>query len=163
GDDVLVAEATSGTAKIDVAPGHVYRLTLRAYVNGELGAVLATATLDTRPPSGGARSSPPPAIAAATLVKQATGQISVSPEGNITWSTTDLDNARVYVAIDGGLETQYAEGKEGTKNADADFIKPGHTYTFRLRQIGVSPGVGTGEASPPEIQIDTTLSLAIQG
>ncbi len=166
GGENLLAEGASGTVTVDfILPGHVYRFILRLFVDGEVRETLATATLDTRSSAGAGsvRTSIARRNSVSLSSRQPAGEISVTPAGSVTWSTSELEDARVYVSVDNGWESLFAEGKSGTKAVEADFIQPGHTYRFLLRVVGESPGTRTGEAAPGEIQIDTTVSVAIQG
>ena len=58
------------------------------------------------------------------------------PEGEglgttkITWRTGSDTSGEVYVATDGGQETLFVRGSEGS--ADAPWITAGSTYEFRL-------------------------------
>ncbi len=61
------------------------------------------------------------------------GEISVTPEGLVTWSTTNTSAAQVFVTEDGGEEVLFAGFVFGEQQAD--FIEPGHVYRFILRKV----------------------------
>jgi hypothetical protein len=48
----------------------------------------------------------------------------------VSWDTTDGSIGNVYVSINGGKESLFADSRRGT--AVADWIKTGPTYEFRL-------------------------------
>ena len=62
-----------------------------------------------------------------------TGEISVTPEGLVTWSTTNTSAAQVFVSEDGGEEVLFAGFVFGEQQAG--FIQPGHVYQFILRKV----------------------------
>ncbi len=61
------------------------------------------------------------------------GQITVTREGLVTWTTTAVAGARVFVSVDDGEEVALAEGASGS--VTVDFIAPGHVYRFILRKL----------------------------
>lgn len=48
----------------------------------------------------------------------------------ITWNTGGAGPGAVYIWIEEGTESRFAEGADGTK--EATWIQPGKTYEFRL-------------------------------
>lgn len=112
GADGLFAEDLSGSAQADfVVRGHVYVWTLRDVSEGEPGAVLATFTLDLR----------------------VSGSLNVTREGLVSWSTRNVQVAKVFVKVDGGEDSLFAEGVSGL--VQADFVLPGNIYVWTLRDF----------------------------
>lgn len=48
----------------------------------------------------------------------------------VTWKMSDGSNGQVYVKVDGAAESLFAAAPQGSQ--DADWIKTGSTYEFRL-------------------------------
>ena len=139
------ATGLSGTKQADfITPGHHYHFTLWMFVEGLQGDLLASASLDTF----------------VTVSNGASGNISVDSEGKVTWSTTDVTAARVHLSIDGEQESEFEDGTEGEKTG---LYQAGRLYRFVLRTISDLPVVVTGEASPENAVISTTVSVSIQG
>ncbi len=148
GAESVFAEGTEGSiAATFIEPGHLYRFALRQLVNGLDGATLAQATLDTF----------------VAVADERSGQISVDSQGKLTWSTTNVSAARVYLSTDGGPESVYAEGTSGEEAPDQGFFKAGHLYRFFLRIRLDKPPAADGEPSPAGTTIHTTMSASIQG
>lgn len=146
--EVPFAQGREGSRLADfIAPGHIYVFHLQVLVDDIVGNTITSATLDTR--------------AAAT--PGLSGEVSSTPEGAVTWSTSNVSAAKVYVSVDDAQESVIGEGTSGNITAEADFIQPGHLYRFVLRTVDTQQVVGNGEPSPPEALVDTTHSVAIQG
>ena len=117
GEEVLFAEGEEGkgTQVADfIEPEHIYRFILRPVDGVVVGGIVAIAVLDTREQATGGGS----------------GQIEVTPEGLVTWSTAGVPDAGVLVSVDGAPPEPFATGLSGTKQAD--FITPGQHYHFAL-------------------------------
>jgi uncharacterized protein (TIGR03437 family) len=118
-----------------------------------IGDVIATATLDTHP----------------------TGQISVTSDGGVTWSSSFTPTAQVYVSTDGGDPALLGEEATGFVDASA-FVVAGHVYDFILRAAdnGVPADVlatvtldtrkpGWGDVTSPAVPSPTTSTVVATG
>ena len=139
------ATGLSGSRQADfITPGQHYHFTLWMFVEGLQGDLLASASLDTF----------------VTVSNGASGNISVDSEGKVTWSTTDVTAARVHLSIDGEQESVFEDGTEGEQTG---IYQAGRLYRFVLRTISDLPVAVSGEASPENALINTTVSASIQG
>jgi len=142
------AQGREGSKQADfIAPGHIYVFHLQVVVDGIVGNLITSATLDTREQATAGQS----------------GEVTATAEGAVKWSTTNVPEAKVYVGVDDAQENLIGEGTSGERTAEADFIQPGQLYRFVLRTVDAAQVAGNGEPSPPEALIDTTHSVSIQG
>ena len=98
-----------------IEPGHIYRFILRPFAAPVVGDIIAISVLDTRPEA---------------ITGERSGQISVSPDGQVTWTAAGVPDARVLVSVDGRPQEEFASGLSGSELAD--FITPGRHYHFTL-------------------------------
>lgn len=63
----------------------------------------------------------------------ASGEIEVTRDGAVRWSTEGLPTARVYVAVDGGQPVLFAEHPFGVDRPD--FLVAGHVYDWTLATL----------------------------
>ena len=145
------ATGLSGSAMADfIVPGRHYQFTLRMLIEDLLGDLLASASLDTFE----------------TVSNGASGNVSVESAGEtteISWSTSGVPDARVFISTDDGEETVFGEGTEGSMTPEAGFFDAGRLYRFVLRTIPDEQAAVTGEASPEKALINTSVIAAIQG
>lgn len=77
-----------------------------------------------------AASSPTPSSASVTAVPNPVPSGEGLGKTRITWRTGNETSGEVYVSTDGGEETLFVQGSEGS--AEAPWIASGSTYEFRL-------------------------------
>ena len=147
----VFATGLSGSALADfIVPGRHYHFTLWMFIEGLQGDLLASASLDTFE----------------TVSNGASGNVSVEPDGEtteVTWSTTGVPDARVFLSTDDGEETVFGEGTEGSITPEAGFSEAGLLHRFVLRTVPDEQAAVTGEASPQKALINTSVIAGIQG
>ena len=145
------ASGLSGSALADfITPGRHYQFTLWMLIENLQGDLLASASLD----------------AFETVSNGASGNVSVESAGEtteISWSTSGVPDARVFISTDDGEETVFGEGTEGSMTPEAGFFDAGRLYRFVLRTIPDEQAAVTGQASPEKALINTSVIAAIQG
>ncbi len=145
------ATGLSGSAMADfIAPGRHHHFTLRMLIEDLQGDLLASASLD----------------AFETVSNGASGNVSVESGGEtteISWSTSGVPDARVFISTDDGEETVFGEGTEGSMTPEVGFFEAGRLYRFVLRTVPDEQAAVTGEASPEKALINTSVITGIQG
>jgi uncharacterized protein (TIGR03437 family) len=115
-------------------------------------------------------------IAIATLDTHPTGQISVTADGTITWSSSYTPTSRVYLSEDGADESLLAENS--SDSISVEFITAGHVYAFNLHAYDPDTDTlgpvlasvtldtrtpGWGDVSSPAVPSPTTSTVVPTG
>lgn len=162
GQELLVAENSSGTSNATIEAGHVYVFNLRPFDGTTVGDPVGSVTLNTRTPGFGDVSSPAvPSPTTSTVVATGsqTGTISVDTKGNVTFSLTNLAEGRVNMTTDGGPETFFADVSSTSSTTSSSSTS---TSTPSSSTAGpVSTTKSTVVANPTTVAADNTTASAI--